>query len=230
MAKQHALAVALLGTLACLWAAGPALTAPKVSVKTVHYTVRGTTPQEILVYMLRHGPSVQSGPELATASFDIEHDGEVRQIGKRCHLHGYRAKLKIVLHLPKLAKGQKLSPATRKRWTKLSGYIRRHENKHKDIFVQCGRRIESRIKALSGKHSCSVLRDKMQAALVAEYDRCNKLQADFDAREAKRIPNLPLIKQAAKAARSQPAKSSRRRASSTSGGQNNVRAIELSTR
>ena len=228
MAKRRIFIAMLAGAVACLTATAPVAAAPKVSVKTKHYAVKGTTPRELLAYMLRHGPAGSTGPALGTASANIRQNADLKQSGKRCKIVNYRLSLGIVLRLPKLARNQKLSSSTRKRWNGLAAYIRKHELRHKDIYVQCGRSIERKVRALSGKYSCPVLHAKMQAVFKAENAKCDRRQQNFDAQEAKRIPKLALIKSALKRPTPKARHTIRRSASSSRS--SSISSIELSTR
>ena len=230
MAQRKPLIALLVGAIACLAAEAPAGAAPKVSVKTQHYTVKGSSPRELLAYMLRHGPTGSTGPALGTASANIKQNADLRQSGKRCRIVNYRLSLGIVLRLPKLASNQKLSKATRRRWNGLAAYIREHELRHKEIYIQCGRTIERKIRSLSGKYSCPVLHAKMQATFAAENEKCDRRQQKFDAREAKRIPKLALIKQALNAPRARPSRKVQRNASGSQRTSSSISSIELSTR
>ena len=228
MAKPRVFIALLAGAIACMTAASPVVAAPKVSVKTKHYTVKGSTPRELLAYMLRHGPTGSTGPALGTASANIRQNADLKQSGKRCKIVNYSLSLGIVLRLPKLARNQRLSKNTRKRWNGLAAYIRKHELRHKDIYVQCGRSIERKVRALSGKYSCPVLHAKMQAVFKAENARCDRRQQQFDAQEAKRIPKLSLIRSALK--RPTPKAKHTIRRSASSSRSSSISSIELSTR
>lgn len=228
MAHRSLFIAVLAGAVACLAAVAPVAAAPKVTVKTKHYSVKGTTPRELLSYMLRHGPTGTTGPALGTASANIRQNADLKQTGNRCKIVNYRLSLGIVLRLPKLAKNQKLSNRTRKRWNSLAAYIRKHELTHKDIYVQCGRSIERNVRALSGKYSCPVLHAKMQAVFKAENAKCDRRQQAFDAQEAKRIPKLALIRSALKKPPPEPTHTIRRSASSSRS--SSISSIELSTR
>jgi predicted secreted Zn-dependent protease len=184
--------------LSCATLAGlqSAAAAPRISSDTVYYNVRGTTAQGLLAYMLRHGPGGESGRALGTTSARITQDTDFNG-AERCRLQNYRLELEMTIRLPRLEQGQQLSRTLRRRWTNFVNYVTRHENRHKSIYANCVRRIERRVRALNGTMSCRALRSQMQSIFNEENSRCDGEHRAFDAGEASRIQQLPLIVHAA---------------------------------
>ena len=191
--------VVLLAASGLAWAAMTidAAAAPKVSVKTIYYSVRGNSPQNMLTYMLRNGPHGETGRALGTTSATISQNMNLEPAGSGCLIRNYRLNVAIVMRLPKLAPGQKLNASVRSRWNGLAAYVRVHENQHKSMFIACARKIDQRVRAVSRKQSCSRIRAQVRAIFNEENAACDRIQRAFDQREASRVRNLPFIRQAA---------------------------------
>lgn len=173
-----------------------AVAAPKVSVKTVYYNVRGSTPQTLLNYMLRNGPHGENGRALGTTSATISQNMGLQPTATGCRVRNYRLNVDITISLPKLAAGEKLAGTLRSRWYGLVSYVKVHENFHKTMFVSCARRIDQRIRTVTGSGSCGEIRSRVRAIFNEENARCDRLQRAFDQQEAPRVRNLPFIRQA----------------------------------
>lgn len=173
--------------------------APKITVQTLYYSVRGSSSRELLRYMLQNGPHASGGRALGTTSAKISQSMELTERRNRCALTKYKVTMDITLRLPKLARGQKLRPAVRATFNRFADYVRKHENRHKTIFASCARQIERRVRALSRNQSCESLRTRMRAVFTEENRACDRRHAAFDAEESKRVHRLPFIRQAAKA-------------------------------
>ena len=173
-----------------------AVAAPEVSVKTVFYDVRGSTPQTLLNYMLQNGPHGENGRALGTTSATISQNMGLQSTASGCRVRNYRLNVAITISLPKLAAGQKLAGSLRSRWHSLVSYVKVHENYHKTMFVACARRIDQRIRKVTGSGTCSEIRTRVRAIFNEENARCDRLQRAFDQQEAPRVRNLPFIRQA----------------------------------
>lgn len=191
-------AVLLLAVLCTLTPAAieRAAAAPKVSSKTVYYTVQGSDPTAMLSYMLRNGPRGSHGRALGTTNARITQTVNLLPKAGRCQIGKYRLDVNITVNLPRIAKGRKLNPQIRNSWNSFAAYVRRHENQHKSMFVACARRIDQRVRGISAKQSCRAIRAKIRAIFSQENKRCDRLNQAYDRRETKRIEKLPFIRQA----------------------------------
>ncbi len=198
--STHAAHTVLAAALACgltVALAGPAAAAPKVSVKTVYYTVHGNTPQAMLSYMQRNGPHGEAGRALGTTSVSTGYKMTLVPVSGGCVIRDYKLEVAITINLPRLAPGQKLSASVRARWNGLAAFVRVHENHHKSVNLKCARRTDQRVRSISRKLSCSAARARVRTIFAEENAKCGRIHDAFDQREAKRIANLPFIRQAA---------------------------------
>lgn len=172
--------------------AASAAAAPKVTSKTVYFTVSGSTPAALLRDILRKGSVGRVRSAMATTQANISQSLKPR--GKRgCR---YSSKAVITMRLPRLAKSSRRSRSVRRVWKSFSRYIRAHENQHRSIYTSCARRIDRKARAYIRKHGCKGARVKITEIMVDERLRCKRLNQRYDLRERKRIRRLPLIRQA----------------------------------
>ena len=173
-----------------------AVAAPRVTSSIIYFPVRGTTPSALYADVLRSGPRGKSGRAMATTQVKITQDASIRR-GRRSRLESYRLDVKITTRLPRLAENSRISPALRRTWNGFAGYVRRHEARHKAIYLRCVRKIgASARRAFNRAGSCRGAKSALQRMFRRELARCEALHAAYDRREAGRIKRLPLIVQA----------------------------------
>ncbi len=166
--------------------------APRISSKTVYFTVSGSTPSALLRSILRKGSKGRVRAAMATTQANISQT--LKPKGKRgCR---YSSKAVITTRLPRLAKSSRKSRSVRRVWRSFDRYIRAHEARHKSIYLSCARKIDAKARAYIRRHGCKNARLKITEIMVDERLRCNRLNSRYDLRERKRIRQLPLIRQA----------------------------------
>lgn len=178
-----------------------AVSAPRVTSSIIYFPVRGTTPSALYADVLRSAPRGQSGRAMATTQAKITQDATIRR-GARCRLESYRLDVKITTRLPRLAENRRISPALRRTWNGFASYVRRHEARHKAIYLRCVRKIEAGARrAFNKAGSCRAAKSALQRMFRRGLARCEALHAGYDRREAGRIKRLPLIVQATRSRR-----------------------------
>lgn len=169
-----------------------ALAAPKISNKTIYFTVGGSTPAAVLSSILRNNPSRRSVAAMATTQANISQT--LKPKGKNgCR---YSSKAVITIRLPRLSKSSRKYRSVRAVWGSFDKYIRGHEARHQSIYLACARNIDKRARAYIRKNGCKNAQLAITKIMVDERLRCNRLNALFDQRERSRIRRLPLITQA----------------------------------
>lgn len=214
---------AVVAVLSLALGGAAAVAAPKVAVDTVYYDVRGGDAQALLAYMLRHGPGGPTGRALGTTSAVLRQDGDFSGEA-RCRLQNYRVDLDLVVRLPRLANGQRLSGSLSRQWTSFAEHVRVHENTHVTIYKRCAGRIDRRVRALDRTMSCQALQSRMRQIFNEENDRCDGEHKAFDAREETRIMESPLIVRASQPA---PGYQSRQRQQAISSPGTQMRAMSV---
>ncbi len=182
-----------LTALGVLGLSDPTSAAPKVSTKTIYFTVSGSTPSQVLRSILSRGPGIRTGGK-AMATTQAKISQTLKPKGKNgCR---YSSKAVITLRLPRLAKSSLKSRSVRRVWRNFDRYIRAHENRHKSIFLSCARRIDKKARRYIRRNGCKNAKVKITQIMVDERLRCNRLNQAYDRRERSRIRALPLIRQA----------------------------------
>ena len=165
---------------------------PHVSNNVIYFAVRGTSASAIYTNLVVNGPGGQSGSAMATTNALISQTFKLHQ-GKRCRLSRYRINVKVVTRLPRLVSFKRLSASMRRTWRNFNGYVRRHEARHKAIYIGCARRIEAAARRLVRGSSCNGVSSAIARARYSELAKCEALHSSYDRREYSRIKRLGLI-------------------------------------
>jgi predicted secreted Zn-dependent protease len=178
--------------LAAALAAGPAAEArPKSTLKITYYTISGSNEHSLDEQMARLGPSHRGGKAYATLSVNPTFKGRLTE-GKYCGLRNFAVNAKFVMTLPRLAPGTRLSKATKSRWRSFAAFVRRHEERHRDIWLSCLARAEAR--ALEQRiGNCRQLDAMVDNIFKEEWAHCEQRHDAFDASEQARLKKQPLI-------------------------------------
>jgi predicted secreted Zn-dependent protease len=186
--------------LVVAFGASAAVASPQVSTKYSHYAVEGGTPQELVSYMLRHGPYVDNDHAFAAAESVMAHEASLG--GDRlCSVHNYRIKLDVTIRLPRVSNEARLAAPVRQQWRSFYGYARRHEETHRAIWTRCAADIERKVEALPAMPSCEATQERVRAIFREGHAACGRLHDAFDADEQRRLRSAPLVSQAFKPAR-----------------------------
>ena len=169
----------------------PAEARPKSTLKITYYTISGSNEHSLDQQMARLGPSHRGGKAYATLSVDPTFSGRLTA-GKYCVLRKFAVNAKFVMTLPRLAAGTHLSGATRARWRSFAAFVRRHEERHRAIWLGCLARGEARaLKLRLG--SCRQLDAAVDKVFKEEWVRCEPLHDAFDAAAQVQLKKHPLI-------------------------------------
>lgn len=168
---------------------------PRAAVGYSHYPVSGTTAQEMLQQMELHGPNVDGTDAYASTESVLKHTGSLVQTSNRCSLKGYEIAIEFTIRLPAAQEQSAMPQRVRSAWRSFYAFVKRHEETHKSIWLQCANRLEARIKALR-ERSCEVLEQRVAALVDAELASCQSKHAAFDRAERARLKAQPLVKQA----------------------------------
>jgi predicted secreted Zn-dependent protease len=169
---------------------------PQSHLSVKDYSVTGPDDRSLDQQMARLGPSHRGGRAYATLSADPSFKGRLEG-GKYCRLASFQVRANFVMTLPKLASGARLSSATNARWKSFAAFVRRHEERHRSIWMGCLARGESRaLKLRIG--DCSQLDAAVEQVFKEEWVRCERLHDAFDSAEQIRLRRHPLIVAAGK--------------------------------
>lgn len=159
-----------------------------------YYSVSGTS-QTTLAKRMRSNPFRGDGGR-AVANIRPKYALNVttKKSGQSCRLTNVNLNIRFVLTLPRANEGA-MSASTRSRWRSFVSFARRHEERHRAIYLQCARNFAAKAQRLSGS-SCSGLKAKAQRLLNAEDRACDRRHAAFDRSERRRLASQPLFRTA----------------------------------
>jgi predicted secreted Zn-dependent protease len=166
--------------------------APAFTTKYVYYKVSGDSAAGVYVSMLKRGPHVRGEKAYAATSAESSQRGKL-ELKNSCRIIDYQYRVDFVIRLPKLTDEAALSPAARGRWQQFSGFLRKHEETHRSIWMGCANEIQTRVSAVRGK-SCAEVDRKAQAIRDQVQKACNSKHVAFDAAEQKKLARHPFVK------------------------------------
>lgn len=164
---------------------------PKVTSKYTYYSISGTSARNLYQQMISRGPHVSGDRALAATSAETRQSGDF-VAGKSCRVRNYRISLNFTVKLPKVANERKLTPKLRRNWKKFSAFVKRHEERHKQIWIGCARDVERKVKALRTAN-CREADRKANRIFRAAAAACEKKHDAFDRSEQKRLARHPLV-------------------------------------
>ncbi|MEM8688748.1 MAG: DUF922 domain-containing protein [Pseudomonadota bacterium] len=209
--KSGGTAAALLSTLLLLTGTAPAPAKPIVKTSFKSYSVPGTSAYALLSYMQANGPHANGSRALATTSASFRYQADT-VTANGCRLKNFQVSTTFVITLPKATQKSKMSSGVRKRWRQFVKHARWHENRHKEIWIGCAKKIERSARRMGRQSSCNAAWAKAQSLVKTELARCDRLHAAFDRRETARASRLPLIAQALRAPKTPYARAGLKRA------------------
>jgi predicted secreted Zn-dependent protease len=181
-----AVAASALGLGAAAWGK------PLQSTKYSYYTISGDSAVEIYNAMISRGPKVNGAKAYAATSATTTQDGKLLQ-GSSCKIQDYRLKLDFVIKLPKIRNEKVLPASERKRWQQFSGFLKAHEETHRQIWLDCAADLERQVKSIRAK-SCSDADRKANQLWDRLRASCNRKHAAFDSAEQRRLMSHPFVK------------------------------------
>ena len=185
-------------TLAVLVAFGspPAAQAGVVSrTGVMHFTLSGTSERALLDQFVRRGPKVGGRHAFARTRVRSRMRATLAGVAGRCVVRRLTLTMRFQILLPRADKERRFPPAMKRRWRAFLAHLRRHEERHKRIWLACGREAERRLKGLHAS-SCRALNRRMKRIYHAVMARCDARHAAFDARESRLVLRQPFIRAA----------------------------------
>ncbi|WP_368904629.1 DUF922 domain-containing protein [Taklimakanibacter lacteus] len=128
----------------------------------------------------------------AATVMESTQEGRLQQANS-CRMTNYQIKADFTIRLPKLANEKALSPGVRDRWQQFSGFLRKHEETHRAIWMDCAREIEAKVSVLR-ERNCDMVERKAQAIRDQIQKACTRKHVAFDASEQKRLAKHPFVR------------------------------------
>lgn len=161
--------------------------------------IAGSTPAEIVAQMRAHPvPTEAAGIAYAsiTDRYDIVLDTRPGGEANRCEVRRVSVDFRFVITLPEAAEEEAMSPGTRAMWREFVAFSKRHEEGHRAIFLECGRRFEAAAAKLRSDSGCQALRLDVLEMFREHYAACKARHAEYDEAESRRLPALSLFRAA----------------------------------
>ena len=172
--------------------ANGALAKPISKTSYSYYTVSGSSPVAIYKALISHGPRVKGVKAYATTTAISSQAGRLVQ-GKSCRVEGYKVTMNFKIRLPKVANPGALDGATKREWQRFSAFLKKHEETHREIWLDCGSQMERKVAALQ-MGSCRDL-DRKTVQLWKETNAaCNKRHEKFDANAQQELLQQSFVK------------------------------------
>jgi len=189
----------LLAGLVCFSLVGVAQARGKLTTTYEYYRVSGSTAASLHRNMTVPTGFFSSEKVYANITMKSSFSGKFHQ-GKTCRIRGFGINARFIVRLPKLSPKAKLSGRLKHQFSSFAAYVKKHELKHRSIWIGCLRSAERRINRLNFK-SCNRLDSAAAAIIRNEWAKCDVRNARFDKLERKRLKRLSLVKSAFKPAR-----------------------------
>ena len=188
--------LAVLGA-AFLWAARSPPAAGGVSQRTVEqaYWVSGTTPQELVGFMVRHPTRGDHGAAWANIRPDFRLSLRTRQHGG-CAVSRVDLHIDFTMTLPRGRSEGTMGRQTRKLWRSFAKFARNHEFGHRRIYLDCAKAFAARARKLPPMASCHGLQAAANQLMRSQMAACEPKHQAFDRREAGRLRSHPLLRAA----------------------------------
>lgn len=182
---------AALAVAALLPATAPAEAQPRTVTKVKYYTVDGKTASDLDRQMTSRGPWHGGGRAYANIVAKPDYSGELVQ-GSSCRLENFTVSAEFTMTLPKLASTSGMPGDLLGRWKSFQDFVQRHEDGHREIWIDSMGKAERRITALRAP-TCRQLQAKVDEVFAAEWSRAERRQDAYDRAEQGKLMRHPLI-------------------------------------
>lgn len=165
--------------------------AAQVTEVETTYAISGETGRALYESIGEKGPMVGGGRAVAHTTFDLKWGRDYVAEGNACVLKRVRKFLTITITLPKPS--APLPAETEKRWRRFIAGIRAHEAVHAEYVRTMADEIEAATLGFRQENdpACREIRDAIQPALVAAYDRYKAKNRAFEEKEWSPAGSLP---------------------------------------
>jgi predicted secreted Zn-dependent protease len=164
---------------------------PAHSTKYTYYTVGGNSAESIYKAMLNKGPRVNGAKAYAATTATTRQDGKLMQ-SKSCRIEDYQLRLDFVIKLPRIRNEKALASADRERWNQFSAFLKKHEETHRSIWLECAAEMERKVRAIKAK-SCDEADANAERLWEQTRAACSKKHDAFDLAEQKKLMKHPFV-------------------------------------
>lgn len=192
------------GALHCVFATFVSLISPsaalaaKIEEKTEvrDYRVYGTTPGQLVSYMKRRPFRGDNGPAMANIRPRYKLKTATAKSPKGCKVKRVHLSIRFIMTLPRSMEARKQDRKTKYAWRSFRAFARRHEERHRQIYLSCARRFVRQATRLAPQRQCRTLTRQVKKLLKEQEKACDRKHLAFDRRDFPRVPSLPLFRHA----------------------------------
>lgn len=165
---------------------------PRSSTKYTYYAVSAKSAAGLFSQMLGSGPVVSGARAFAATYARMGYAGQLVSRSGKCRVRKFRTRLAFTIRLPRATAVKHMNPSTRKKWRQFSAFVKRHEQRHRAIWLGCARAAEARINRIRAS-TCAVADNKAAQIYKAEQIKCDRKHRAFDAAEQRRLKRHPFV-------------------------------------
>jgi predicted secreted Zn-dependent protease len=188
--RSSCIGAALLAAL--LAAAAPARGELRHTTEYRVNPIKGATPAELWRSMAARPIIDEDGPALANITHDHRLAVKTTNSGKACRVESLDFTWRFVITLPNAVDEARMSTATRAMWREFTGYLKRHEEHHRTIFLACGTDFLAKAAKMTAGGNCRGLERKVRKFIDKQYEACMARQRQFDRDEKQSVAGLAL--------------------------------------
>ena len=175
--------VLLLVSVVIAAATSTAFAAPQISIATKHYSVHGSTAQELRQDLNRRGVKGSDGRTYdAHTAWYIRWSYDYTTRGSSCGIRSVRTSVTVTYTLPKWSGGAKASQELWNKWHRYLKDLKTHEDGHRDIGIAAAAEIEKTIAKLPPAANCREMEAKANAAGHSVIDEYRSKESFYDLR------------------------------------------------
>lgn len=159
--------------------------------------VEGTTAPALWRYMLAH-PIIDpdDGPAFANITHDHRLSIRTESAGGLCRVSDLGFHWSFVITLPKAVDYARMDASTKRMWDQFAAYLKKHEEEHRAIFMDCGKAFVPAATRLTGLPGCLGMDRKVRAFVDRQYAACMEKQRAFDRGQKSTVAALALVRAA----------------------------------
>ena len=162
------------------------------TTSTRYYNVSGTSRASLARKMRSNPFRGDRGGAVANIRPKYSLSVKTQKSGSTCRVSAVNLKVRFVLTLPR-AKESAMASGTRSAWRSFVSFARRHEQRHRSIYLQCSRNFAAKAKRLKGS-SCGALKSQARRLLSTENRACDRRHRAFDRAERGRLVRQSLFR------------------------------------
>ncbi|HEX9879059.1 MAG TPA: DUF922 domain-containing protein [Candidatus Binatia bacterium] len=152
----------------------PAGGEPRVNLKTVYYDVAGRNLEEIRKELDLKSP-VRHGDERFHANTSWSVTWNMRWMAKAfsCEVTDVTAQVDITVTLPRWPGLEDAPREAGEEWHRYYGVLVEHENGHRDLAIEAGKKIEEGIRRMGARENCATMKsdaNRIGRGIVRTYE------------------------------------------------------------